>query len=85
MPNINTDLRYRHVVAWQTDFDPAGRGTEEYALQYAGECVKSACRAGIIVGLNADEVDDMPPSEINELAGQVVVTIAESLKPKKKT
>ena len=81
---IAEPVKNRHVTGWLIEFDPSARGDDEYALVYSTECVKAACKSGLIIGLNVDEVDDLPPYKVNELAGLVVIAANEAMKPPKK-
>ena len=86
MPEITIaePVKNRHVTGWLLEFDPSARGKSEYALLYSSDCLKAACRSGLVIGLDADGVDDLPPYRVNELAGLVVIAIDAAMQPPKK-
>jgi len=76
MPELNQDIRQRHVEKFFAEM--RGVKASDYSgPEYAGKIVRAAVTSGILS--IEGEVDDMQPSEVIRLAGEVNVYLAEKL------
>ena len=81
MPELNQDIRQRNVEKFFSEM--RGVKSSDYSgPEYAGKIVRAAVTSGILS--IEGEVDDMQPSDVIRLAGEINDYLAEKLSVPKK-
>jgi len=76
MPELNQDIRQRHVEKFFAEMRGV-KSSDFSGPEYAGKIVRVAVTSGILS--IEGEVDDMRPSDVIRLAGEVNDHLAEKL------
>jgi len=76
MPELNQDIRQKHVEKFFSEMRGV-KSSDFSGPEYAGKIVRAAVTSGILS--IEGEVDDMQPSDVIRLAGEVNDCLAEKL------
>ena len=72
---ILTDLRQRHLEAWELAYQPGEPKPGGLAVS-SGRMVRACIEAGIVEGLTADDVGDMTIDDANKLAEELATIVS---------
>ena len=73
----------RHIEAWEEYYHDDARTKKGMATDN-GACLRAGIFAGIVTGASVEDVDEMKPFEVNDMAGKVAALIIEANRPPKK-